>query len=70
MKRDDLVTINEAAEIKGVSRQAIHAAINDSRLEVVKVPSVKLMISLAALESYIPDQRLQATGKQRYSKSS
>lgn len=69
MKREGLLTINQAAEVVGVSRQAIHAAINDQRLAVVKVPSVKLMITPEALADFKPNRMRQAIGQLRVSKS-
>lgn len=58
--KNGLMTIAEAAREKGVSRQAIHAAIEAGRLSVVQVGSISLRITpeaLAALEIN-PNKRL------------
>ena len=41
MARQKIITVNEAARIKGCSRQAIHAAIKSNRLEAVPQTVVK-----------------------------
>jgi len=50
MKTNDLVTVNQAARIKGVSRQSIHAAIRDGRLKAIEVPAVTYRVSLSDLK--------------------
>lgn len=60
-----LITPNEAATIKGVSRQAIHAAIEDGRLAYVEVQEVVKRITPEALKAYVPNLKRQACGKKR-----
>lgn len=62
MKRTDLITVNEAARRKGVSRQAIHAAIKAGRLPVVEVASVSLRIAPEALAAFRIDRIAQQSG--------
>ena len=63
MKREDLVTINEAAEIKGVSRQAIHAAIRTGRLGYIEVTTIAKRIEPKALAAFKINPNMQLAGR-------
>lgn len=65
MQRQELITPNEAAVIKGVSRQAIHAAIEDGRLEFVEVKETVRRITPKALAAYKPNLKRQACGPKK-----
>lgn len=58
-----LITIIEAAKIKGVSRQAIHAAIKTGRLAIVEVPTTIVRITPEALAAFTPNPKRQQCGK-------
>jgi predicted site-specific integrase-resolvase len=51
----NLITINEAAKLKGVSRQAIHAAIEAGRIECVEVVTKSKRITPKALAAFHPN---------------
>jgi hypothetical protein len=59
MKRTDLITVNEAAKRKGVTRQAIHAAIRSGRLPAIEVASVSLRIAPEVLAAFRIDRTRQ-----------
>jgi len=58
-----LLTISEVAELKGVSRQAIWAAIEAGRLETVTVDVPSVRVSLKAAKEFTPNPKRQAAGK-------
>lgn len=62
MNTGELLTINEAAEIKGVTRQAIHAAISDGRLEAIEVMLPSKRITRGALEVFQPNPNMKRCG--------
>lgn len=51
MAKNGLMTVAEAARRKGVTRQAIHAAIDAGRLPVVQVGSIVIRITPEALDA-------------------
>lgn len=61
MKTVDLITVNQAAKIKGVSRQAIFAAIERGDLvpTIKKVMVRRKMLSRAALDNYQPNPNMK-----------
>jgi len=63
MKASDLLTVNEAASIKGVTRQAIWAAIKAGKLatEEVSIPSVR--IKRGVLAKLIINPNMQRSGR-------
>jgi hypothetical protein len=65
MKRNDLITVNEAARIKGCSRQAIHAAIKSNRLEAVSKPveSVVWLVSTKSLANLVINPNMRREGR-------
>lgn len=65
MAKNGLLTIAEAARIKGVSRQAIHAAIKSGRLSVVQVGSIALRIEPKTLAAFNINANKQNAGRPR-----
>lgn len=65
MTRMELVTIAEAAEIKGVSRQAIHAAVEAGKLKTVQGKITVPMIRRDVLDSYQPNPNMKRAGRPR-----
>jgi predicted DNA-binding protein (UPF0251 family) len=63
MKRDDLITVNQAAKMKGVSRQAIHAAIKTGRLKAIEIVTKSHRITPEALEAFTPNPKRQQCGR-------
>jgi hypothetical protein len=63
MKTGILLTINEAATIKGVSRQAIHAAIEAGRLEFIEVPAVSKRIAPDVLAAFKVNPKMKLSGR-------
>jgi hypothetical protein len=61
------VTINKAAEIKGVSQQAIRAAIEKGKLKTVEVQVPELQITLVSLNKYEPNPNMKRAGRPRKS---
>ena len=55
MKRNGYITVNEAAKLKGCSRQAIHGAIKSERLEAKTVESVVWLVSVKSLARLLND---------------
>jgi len=64
MKRHDLITVNEAARLKGLTRQAIHAAIEQGRLEhvIVSVSVKAKRVTPEALAAFQPNEKRRAAG--------
>lgn len=62
MNTDGLLTINEAAKIKEVSRQAIHAAIRRGELAAIDVMVPSKRISPKALEAFQPNPNMKRCG--------
>lgn len=58
-----LLTVNEAAEIKGISRQAIWAAINTGRLSTIMVDMPNVRITERALAAFQPNPNMQRSGR-------
>jgi hypothetical protein len=60
-------TISEAAKKKGVTRAAIHLAIQKGtlRARAKKVAKIEWLISADDLDSYHPSGRHQASGKKK-----
>jgi len=65
MSKNGLMTVAEAARRKGVTRQAIHAAIKSGRLAVVQVGSIALRIEPKALAALELNQNKQRSGRPR-----
>lgn len=63
------VTINEAAALKGVSRQAVHAAIKAEKLEtvIVEIPSTR--VTRKSLNQWQPNENMKRAGRPRKAKS-
>jgi predicted DNA-binding protein YlxM (UPF0122 family) len=59
------VTINEAAKIKGVSRQAIHAAIKAGKLRTIMVDVPMRMIVRQSLKHWQPNGNMKRAGRPR-----
>jgi hypothetical protein len=57
------VTINEAAEIKGVSRQAIHAAIKVGKLETITVDVPHQRVTVKSLNQFQPNPNMKRAGR-------
>jgi excisionase family DNA binding protein len=57
------MTVAEAARRKGVSRQAIHAAIKAGRLAVVQVGSISLRVTPEALAALELNPNKQLSGR-------
>ena len=57
----NIVTIEEAAKRKGVSRAAIYKAIQDGKLTKVKI----IGVTEESLNAYQPDDSMVSAGKQR-----
>lgn len=57
------ITINELAKIKGVSRQAVHAAIKAGKLETVtvEIPSVRVVVKSA--NAWQPNDNMKRAGR-------
>lgn len=64
METGDLISINEAAKLKGVSRQAVHAAIAAGKISVVKhrVTVTRSLITPAALDAWNPNPNMKRPG--------
>jgi excisionase family DNA binding protein len=58
-----LVTITEAAELKGVSRQAIYAAIDAGKLKTVNTRVSAVRIRLGDLAKFEPNPNMQRAGR-------
>lgn len=69
MAKNGLLTIAEAARKKGVSRQAIHAAIKSGRLAVVQIGSIALRIEPKTLAAFNINANKQSSGRPRKAKS-
>lgn len=63
MTKNGLMTVAEAARRKGVTRQAIHAAIKAGRLPVVQVGSIALRITPKALAALEMNPNKQSSGR-------
>lgn len=59
------VTISEAAKIKGVSRQAINAAIKAKKLRVVMVDVPTRMVVRQSLNYWQPNHNMKRAGRPR-----
>lgn len=57
------VTINDAAKMKGVSRQAINAAIKSGKLETVTVDVPHTRIVLSSLKKFEPNPNMKRAGR-------
>jgi predicted site-specific integrase-resolvase len=57
------VTINEAAEIKGISPQAVRAAIKAGKLEVVQVDMPQERITRTSLNAFQPNPNMKRAGR-------
>lgn len=62
-KKNGLLTVAEAAREKGVTRQAIHAAIKAGRLPVVQIGSISLRIEPQALAEFEMNPNKQSSGR-------
>lgn len=60
-----LLTLTEAAEIKGVSRQAILSAVEDGRLKAVSIRVKALRIHPSELDKYQPNPNMKRAGRPR-----
>ncbi len=62
-----LISVNEAAKRKGVSRQAIHAAIASGRIDVIKrrVTLTKKLITVEALEAWTPNPNMKRPKREK-----
>jgi len=59
------VTIKDAAELKGVSPQAIRAAIKAGKLETTIVEVPNLRIVAASLKNFQPNPNMKRAGRPR-----
>lgn len=59
------VTITKAAEMKGVARYAIHAAIKAGKLETVQVNVQQTRVVLSSLNGYQPNENMKQAGRPR-----
>jgi excisionase family DNA binding protein len=59
----ELVTITEAAELKGVSRQAIYAAIDAGKLKTVNTRVSAVRIRLDDLARFEVNPNMQRAGR-------
>lgn len=59
------VTINDAARIKGVSRQAVHAAIKAEKLDIVIVEVPSKRITRKSLNQWQPNLNMKRAGRPR-----
>jgi hypothetical protein len=57
------VTINDAAKIKGVTRQAVHAAIKSGKLATVIVEVPARMIVRQSLNHWHPNENMKRAGR-------
>lgn len=57
------VTINEAAAIKGVSRQAINAAIKAGKLETITIELPHTRVVLSSLNKFEPNPNMKRAGR-------
>lgn len=71
MEIGQLITINEAAKLKGVSRQAVHAAIAAGTIEVVKrrVTTTRKLIEPEVLDAWEPNPKMKRPGRKPNGKS-
>jgi excisionase family DNA binding protein len=51
---DSLMTLAEAARQLGISRQSIHRAVKERRLQSIRVAG-KPLVSIEAVRTYVPD---------------
>ena len=65
MKRNGFITVNEAAKLKGCSRQAIHYAISKGRLDYREEKSVVYKVSVASLAKLEINANMQANSAGR-----
>jgi hypothetical protein len=63
MRTVTTVTINDAAKLKGISRQAIHAAIRAGKLETVTVDVPHKRVVLASLKKFQPNPNMKRAGR-------
>lgn len=57
------VTINDAAKMKGVSRQAINAAIKSGKLLTITVDLPHKRIILSSLKKFEPNPNMKRAGR-------
>jgi predicted DNA-binding protein (UPF0251 family) len=57
------VTINDAARLKGVSRQAIHAAIKAGRLKTITVDVPQTRVIASSLKKFEPNPNMKRAGR-------
>lgn len=57
------VTINEAAALKGVSRQAINAAIKAGKLETITVEMPHTRVIVSSLNRFEPNPNMKRAGR-------
>jgi hypothetical protein len=57
------VTINDAAKLKGVSRQAIHAAIKAGKLQTITIDQPVTRIIFASLKKFEPNPNMKRAGR-------
>jgi excisionase family DNA binding protein len=60
-----LLTLTEAAEIKGVSRQAIYKAIEKGNLKGIKVRVSEYRVRRTDLDKYQPNPNMKRAGRPR-----
>ena len=65
MTRKKYISVNEAARIKGCSRQAIHNAIQTNRLEAVAetVEKVEWKVSVVSLARLVINPNMRRVGR-------
>lgn len=65
MKRNGYITVNEAARIKGCSRQAIHNAIRTERLTAIarKVEKVEWQVCPKSLAKLVINSNMKRAGR-------
>lgn len=63
MKRNGYITVNEAARIKGCSRQAIHGAIKSKRLEAKTEKSVVWLVNAKSLAKLVINPNMKRAGR-------
>lgn len=70
MKPEDLLSINEAARISGLSRQSIHAAIEKGKIETSVVMEPVRKVVRRSLEAYEPNEKRKNCGPKATEKAS
>lgn len=57
------ITVNELAKSKGVSRQAVHAAIKAGKLETVTVEVPSVRVAVKSANAWQPNPAMKRAGR-------